>query len=230
MAARWTSLLIWAVVAATVVAWGLRLGAGAQPVPPQAVTVGMAPPAGADLARLLGTAPPAPVVVEAPLPADSRFKLLGVVAPRAGQTGSGLALISVDGRPARAVAAGHELEPGLRVLRVGHRQVDLGERLGAPALSLSLPTLPEAARGRLGDGAVAASPAVVSPGQAAALPAPPVLPGLAAPGSAGPRPLGFGNGAGPLARPGAAPMVVQGVPVSGEPDATGHESGQASAR
>jgi len=212
-------LLIWAVVAATVVAWALRLGVHAQPVPAQAVTVGMAPPAGADLTRLLGTAPPTPVAVEVQLPAESRFKLLGVVAPRAGQTGSGLALISVDGRPARAVAVGHELEPGLRVLRVGHRQVELGERQGMAGLSLSLPTLPEAARGQLGDGAAPAGQAVPSALK---------TPGQVAVGAMPARQSGLGGGQPPP--PGAAPAIAQGMPVPQEPDLTGHESGQAATR
>lgn len=151
MGTRLMSLLIWAAVLATAVAWGLPLFTRSTPVPADASLAAATAPAGAGLARLLGQPPVAPVVEQAPLVADSRFQLLGVVAPgRAGA--SGLALISVDGKPARAVGVGRELEPGLRLLSVGHRQVALGAAAGAPSVTLTLPALAEAQRGRLGDG------------------------------------------------------------------------------
>lgn len=221
MGARLTSLLIWAVVAATAVAWGLRLSARPLAVPGHASTAGPAPAAGADLSRLLGSAPPEPVAVEATLPADARFKLLGVVAPREGLAGSGLALISVDGRPARAVAVGHELEPGLVVRRVDHRRVELGRGDGGALVALELPALAEASRGRPADAGLVpvqpVPPPVVMPGQPT--PAAGVQPGARAAG------LGFGNGA-PLvplqqvmpagARATAAQAGVPGAPV--QPD------------
>ncbi len=145
------SLLIWAAVLAGAVAWGLPLFTRSTPVPNGASLATATPPAGAGLARLLGQAPAAPVVEQAAVVADSRFQLLGVVAPRhAG--GRGLALIAVDGKPARAVGVGRELEPGLRLLSVGHRQVELGATAGAPTVTLTLPALAEAQRGRPGDG------------------------------------------------------------------------------
>jgi len=221
MGARLTSLLIWAVVAATAVAWGLRLSARPLAVPGHASTAGPAPAAGADLSRLLGNAPPEPVAVEATVPADARFKLLGVVAPREGQVGSGLALISVDGRPARAVAVGHELEPGLTVRRVDHRRVELGRGDGGASVALELPALAEASRGRPADGGAVpvqpVPPPVVMPGQPA--PAAVAQPGGRTAG------LGFGNAA-PLvplqqvmpagARGTAAQAGVPGAPV--QPD------------
>jgi general secretion pathway protein C len=98
--------------------------------------------------------------------ADSRFRLVGVVAPR-GTAASGLALISVDGKPPRAVAVGRELEPGLRLLAVSHRQAELGAAKGATALTLALPPVAEAQRGRPGEGA---PPAAGVPGVPGALP------------------------------------------------------------
>ena len=154
MSARWMSLVIWATVAAAAVFWGLRLFVRPQAVPPQAVVASLGAPAGGDLSRLLGAPPLQPVAAVAELPADSRFRLLGVVAPRAGQPGSqrgGLALVSVDGKPARAVAVGRDLEPGLRLLAVSQRQADFGATAGAATLKLSLPPLLEATRGRPGD-------------------------------------------------------------------------------
>jgi len=208
MTTRLLTLLIWAAVAASAVAWGLRLFVRPTPVPAQAV-VALAPqPAAGELGRLLGT-PPVQPVAEAPvLPADSRFRLLGVVAPRSGQA-SGLALISVDGKPARALALGRELEPGLRLLTVGHRQVELGASRGAPALTLSIPALPEAARGRPGEAAMPAPPGIPPAGML-----PMVRPAGAVPGAYPQRPQGLPPGA--MAQPG----MVPGAPVAdGQPDA-----------
>ena len=159
MTARLTTLLIWAAVLVGAVAWGLPLFTRSTPVPPGASLAVPAPPAGADLARLLGQAPVQQEEVEPAVVADSRFRLLGVVAPRPGQ-GRGLALISVDGKPARAVGVGRELEPGLRLLTVGHRQAELGPAAGTTQVTLTLPPLAEAQRGRPGD-----LPGMAVPGQ-----------------------------------------------------------------
>jgi general secretion pathway protein C len=166
MTARLMTLLIWAAVAASGVYWGLRLFTQATPVPGGAVVAAAAAPAAGNLSRLLGEPPAAPVPGDSPPPvADSRFRLLGVVAPR-GAAGRGLALISVDGKPPRAVAVGRELEPGLRLLAVSHRQAELGAGRGAPALTLALPALAEAQRGRPGEGAapVLGLPGALPPG------------------------------------------------------------------
>ena len=153
MTSRLLSLVIWAAVSAATVYWGLHLWVKPQPIPGQAVLAQAAPPQAADLSRLLGTSPVQPVAQVQLVAAESRFKLLGVVAPRAGQPGAdqGLALISVDGKPPRAIRLGRELEPGLRLLAVSQRQVDLGAGGNAPKLTLTLPMLAEATRGRPGD-------------------------------------------------------------------------------
>ena len=163
MTSRLMSLVVWAAVAASAVYWCLRLWVQPQPVPGQA-TVAMAPaPAAGDLSRLLGNPPVQAVAEAAPSVAESRFRLLGVVAPAAARPGqgtaaagpqaTGLALISIDGKPPRAVAVGRELEPGLRLLAVSRRQADLGAGGSAPRFSLALPLLAEPNRGRPGEAA-----------------------------------------------------------------------------
>ena len=166
MLSRLLSLLIWAAVAACALYWGLRLFVRPAPVPGAAVVATAPAAATGDLSRLLGAPPVQPVAGAVTAPTDSRFKLLGLVAPRAGQS-SGLALISVDGKPARALAVGRELEPGLRLLAVSQRQADLGVPGRSPALTLALPMLAEANRGRPGDlpvGLPGAAPAAAVPG------------------------------------------------------------------
>jgi general secretion pathway protein C len=230
MTARLTTLLIWAAVLVGAVAWGMPLFTRSTPVPPGASLAVPAPPAGADLARLLGQ-PPAQPVEAAPVEvADSRFRLLGVVAPRPGQA-RGLALISVDGKPARAVGVGRELEPGLRLLTVSHRQAELGPTAGTTQVTLSLPALAEAQRGRPGEvpgmalpgqpmvpGVTAMPPGAVFngvPGTLRALPMPPpqqqqILP---------PVPVPQGVQTGQPGSAGSLPYQPDGGPNGGDPDA-----------
>jgi general secretion pathway protein C len=163
MGARLTTLLIWAAVLGSAVAWGLPLFTHATPVPPGASLAAPAPPPGGSLARLLGQPPAAPVA-EAPVVAQSsRFQLVGVVAARPGG-GSGLALIAVDGKPAKPVRVGREVEPGLRLLTVAHRQVELGPGPGATSVTLNLAPLPEAQRGRPDDMAAPMAAPMAVPG------------------------------------------------------------------
>ena len=163
------SLLIWALVAGCALFWGLRLFTRPQPVPGGAVVATAPVAATGELDRMLGAPPVQAVAEAAAVQADSRFKLLGLVAPRAGTgggQGSGLALISVDGKPARAVAVGREVEVGgLRLLAVSQREADLGTARGAPTVKLVLPMLAEANRGRLGD-----LPGLVPPAQPMSFP------------------------------------------------------------
>lgn len=156
MIARLSSLVVWALAAVAAVAWGLRVSGRMTPVPPHASLAATAAPVAGDYSRVLGTPPVAEAPVQdAPL-TDARFKLLGVVAQQRGRD-AGLALISVDGKPARAVRLGAEVEPGVRVLSVSQRQVELGGD-GRPVVALALPALPLPQRGRPGEAMQAATP------------------------------------------------------------------------
>lgn len=185
MTTRLLSFVIWAAVAASAVFWVNRFMASATPVPAHAVTLGAEPVSTAALTRLFGAPPQA--VAEAPPPTaqESRFKLLGVVAPKAGRR-SGWALLAVDDKPARSFPLGGSVDTGLVVQAISHRQVDLGPAGGAVALSLKLPAVAEATRG--------------TPGAAAMAPGAPGMPG--APAAGAPLPA-FGAAAAP-AQPGAA--------------------------
>ena len=79
----------------------------------------------------------------APVQADSRFRLIGVVAPRASSAqAEGLALIATDGKPAKAYRVGREVDGELVLLGVHARGASLGPR-GQPAqIDLQLPALP----------------------------------------------------------------------------------------
>lgn len=175
MIARLSSLVVWGLVALAAVAWGLRMGSRGTPVPSHAAVAEAAAPAGMDLSRVLGTPPAAPVE-QAPVPvAESRFRLIGVVAPRGGRA-DGVAVIAVDGQPPRTLRQGREVEPGLVLKTIGHRRVELVGDGRAPVV-LELPPLAEAQRGRPGEGG---SPSAVP--RAAGLPVPAQQPPGMAPG------------------------------------------------
>jgi general secretion pathway protein C len=180
---RLITALLWALATASVVYWGLRLGgAGATRTAP-AATAHNAPAGDASarlaaMARVLGASPitEAAPVVSAP----NRFALLGVVA----QGSRGAALLVIDGKPARPIRVGSQLEEGLLLQSVGPRHVVLAASAGGPALHrLELPG-PMAANSAAPAAAVAApaapqvAPQAVPAPQAPALPRPPAVQNL----------------------------------------------------
>jgi general secretion pathway protein C len=181
MAARWTAFVLWALAAATAVGWALSVAATPRVVPIHAVTVSTAAAARGDVARILGTeaAPAAAVTSAAPAP-GKRLQLVGVIAARTPQGGQGLALISIDGKPARAYAVGAAID-GRQVLQsVSARAAAIGPAGAAPTISLDLPALAAPATGVPGQPAAAPGgtpravvlPAVPPP-RATLMPAPP---------------------------------------------------------
>jgi general secretion pathway protein C len=176
MKLRLLAFVIWAAVAASAVFWALRLGTSSPAAPPHTVAVGAAAAPRGDLTRLLGAAPvrdAAGTVVAVPSPLAARFRLLGVAAPRQGGDRVGLALIAVDGKPARSYAVGAPIDGDLVLQSVHPRGAKLGGRGAAPQVSLDLPALPPPATGSL--------PMVSSqPAKALAVPAPAGVPGAIA--------------------------------------------------
>jgi len=132
---RLATLGLWALAAASLAYWGLRLSASPEGVGvPAAVPTVPAPDAQA-MARLLGALPAqAPVAASA----SSRFALVGVLAGRT--SGGGAALIAIDGKPARPFRAGATVDSGLVLQSLGPRQAYLGATAGGPAtLTLEMP-------------------------------------------------------------------------------------------
>ena len=166
MRVRLVAFVIWAAVAASAMFWLLRLSASSPAAPAHTVAVAAATTPRGDLTRLFGAAPAATgegpaAVVESPL--ASRFKLLGVAAPRQGGDRNGLALIAVDGKPARSYAVGAAVDGELLLQSVHARGARLGMSGAQAQVTLELPALPAPATGSL--------PPAVAPGSE--LPAPP---------------------------------------------------------
>ncbi|HMC17231.1 MAG TPA: hypothetical protein VKI18_16470 [Albitalea sp.] len=148
MPARLSAFVIWALVAASVVFWGLRLAARSPEAPGYTVAVGDAASVGGDLTRLFGTAPAA-AVTAAPTPEmASRFRLTGVMAPKRPGT-EGVALIAIDGKLPRAFRVGAPIDGDLVLQAVSLRTAAIGPSQGKPAVVLELPPLQPAATGAL---------------------------------------------------------------------------------
>lgn len=159
MLARWWTFGVWALVAGSALFWGLRLFVKAPAAPPETTVAQTGGSARGDLTRLFGVDAPPPVVEEAPAPvADARFQLIGVVSPRGGGAArEGVALIAVDGKPAKAFRVGASVAENTVLQSVRPRGATLGPRGGAAAVALELAPLPAPATGALpsigGDGA-----------------------------------------------------------------------------
>jgi general secretion pathway protein C len=184
MLARLTAFVVWALVAATAVFWGLRMFVRPQPAPAYAVAVGDSVAMRGDLSRLLGATAVASAEKAAPAPElASRFKLLGVMAGKQ-RDGAGFALIAVDAKPARAYPVGARVDGELVLQAVSLRTASIGPSQGSPAVTLEVPALPAAATGTLPSavdgvkfGAAVALPPAVSPVPAVTVaPAPAPLP------------------------------------------------------
>ena len=153
MPARLSAFVIWALVAATAVFWGLRLWTRSAEAPQYTVPVGDVAVARGDLSRLLGATPAAAAAVVATPEAASRFRLIGIMAPKAAaasaQPGQGVALIAVDGKPPKAFVVGSALDANLVLQSVSLRTAAIGPAQGAAAVTLELPPLAAAATGTL---------------------------------------------------------------------------------
>ena len=165
---RTVTLLVWAAVSASALFWGLLLLVKPAPAPAQAqlAQTGAAPRG--DLSRLLGIEAPPPVAATAPEPApDARFNLLGVVSPRASQAAAeAVALIAVDGKPARAYRVGAVVDGSHVLQSVSARGANLGPRGGASVIALHIAPPAAAATGQL-------PPAMSQPGSPPMQPGPP---------------------------------------------------------
>ena len=182
MLARMIAFVVWGLLACSGGYWLIQLLARPLHAPSQAQPAMEQRSGQADLTRLFGAA--ATVVAEAAPVAESRFKLLGLVAPKkagAAQAGEGVALISVDG-VARTVRVGALVDGNLQLLFLDGRSASLGEA-GVVSMTLQIAPQPSAATGAL----------------PAAQPSPVVLGSYAPPPVQG-QPMPLNDPAGPPAR------------------------------
>jgi general secretion pathway protein C len=206
MLARWSTFVVWALVAAGALLWGLKLFVAGPPLPPRTTVAATAPVARGDLSRLLGVEAPEPAVaVNEPAP-DARYQLVGVVTPRAMNAArEGLALIAVDGKPAKAFRVGAVVDGDTVLKTVAARGATLGPRHGAALVALNIAPPAAAATGALPPaGAVGAT-------VNAALPVPAVAQPLSQAPQAAPQMQPRGNSR-RLQQPAPMPAAPPGVP------------------
>ncbi len=181
MPARLSAFVIWALVAAGSVFWAYRFWAPRLAIPANVQAVSESAGQRGDLTRLLGSAP-VPVGEAAPPPVaeSSRFRLLGVLAPKpakpaaAARPATGVALIAIDGKPPRAFVVGARVDGELVLKAVSHRSASIGPLQGAAGMVLELPPLPPPSTGTL--------PRAMVGGEAARPPMPgQPIPGMALP-------------------------------------------------
>jgi len=152
MLSRFFALLIWGAVALSAAFWGLRWFGKPLSVPPGTASATMDNSLKGDVSKLLaGPAKPADSVAAPAQQAAlaGRLQLLGVVAPRGEGSHAGVALLVLDGKPARAYRLGQVVDGELVVQTISQRQVQIGAQGGPAAVSLDLPLMPAAATGSL---------------------------------------------------------------------------------
>ena len=133
-------------VAVGVGAWALRPFVPAGSAPSRTNMVDPAVPNNSGQTRGVGAYYPPPAApVVAPVTTGDHFKLVGVVAPRDSVPGSEwIALIAVDGEPARAFGVGATVEGDVVLREVSARGAILGQREGSMAMTLEVSPAPAA--------------------------------------------------------------------------------------
>ena len=144
MPARLSAFVMWALVAAGLVFWGYRLWAQPLNAPAQVQAVAEGDGMRGDLTRLFGAAAAPVDAVAVPVAESSRFRLYGVLAPMpaigaANPSTAGVALIAVDGKPAKAYAVGSRVDAELVLKSISRRSASIGPAQGGPSVVLELP-------------------------------------------------------------------------------------------
>jgi len=152
MVSRIFAFLVWAVCAAGLAYWGLHWLAKPLPVPPHSATVSLTADPKGDMARLL-TAPETSPDAAGPSAEQSalaaRIQLIGLMAATGNGSGPSVALLVIDGKPAKAFKVGQTIDGEQVVQAITRQGVDIGLP-GQPATAtLPAQTLPAAATGTL---------------------------------------------------------------------------------
>jgi general secretion pathway protein C len=148
MSSRWTGFFIWALVAASVAFWGIKIFAATRPVPPGAQAP-QAVAANGPMERLFGAVVVTAVAAPAAHPESERFQLVGVIAPPSGAAGEGFAVVVLDGQPARTWRVGALVDGNTSLLAVSKRGAEFGPQGGPTAFTLQLPEPAAAETGTL---------------------------------------------------------------------------------
>ena len=152
MASRIFAFIVWAAVAASLAYWGLRWLTPNVGVPSSATSVKLGGQLQGDFRNLL-VARNAPQEAPSADPGAasqliSRIRILGAVAA-AGAQDAGVALMSIDGKPPRAVRVGNTIDGDMVLLGINQRQAAIGPSGGPAVAHVDLPRLTPASTGTL---------------------------------------------------------------------------------
>jgi general secretion pathway protein C len=222
--ARIASVLLFAALCAIVAGWALQLLAPRAPVAPAgAIAQVQGPPDLSAAGQLFGGVPrAADAQVQA---APSNIQVSGVLAAGA----RGVALLAIDGRPAKPFAVGEPVSDGMTVRAITGDTVELDRGAGGPPMRLPAPARgsvavltsgPQRSSGNANmppvslPGVPAAAPAGLPPLPPRTLPPPPqealtpaIAPGPVTASQPGdPGAPGIGSGNPPARMPGLAPV------------------------
>jgi general secretion pathway protein C len=138
MSASRPVILVWTLVLGSALSWAYTLTRTAEAAP-AAAPAALAPVAApADLVRLLGSDPVAVPVETLPPPvATTRMQLIGVISPGAqGGARGGLALIALNGQPAKVYRVGMVVDGNSVLQAVEARGAKLGPKGGPTQIAL----------------------------------------------------------------------------------------------
>jgi general secretion pathway protein C len=177
MVARITAWMVWTLLATSAVAWGLKLFVRPEPVPAHARMVTMEQTLKGDPLRLFASVSAASSPSASASAGGSamvgRFRLVGMAAASSPTSDrQGVALLSIDGKPARAFEVGDVVDADWVLQSVSARQVRLGPVGQAAVTVLDLPALPPPATGTLTAAAHRAADWLKVPAAPSALPTP----------------------------------------------------------
>ncbi|MBW6494604.1 MAG: hypothetical protein K0B16_08630 [Burkholderiaceae bacterium] len=184
---RWSSLaasfLSAAVLCGVIAYWAMILSAPRIAIAPAGSLIDRGAPSDPGPAqRLFGQVAGAAATSTAP----SNITVIGIVA----STRNGSAILAIDGKPARPVGVGEEVEPGLKLTSVSATEVVLerdGVKLRLPAPAGADPEVLTKGADPGGRGAGVTAPVSATPAAApSAAPAPPASAPLVAPAAAAP--------------------------------------------
>ncbi|MEP6505580.1 MAG: hypothetical protein ABJD97_19750 [Betaproteobacteria bacterium] len=170
MSSRWTGFFVWALVAASAAFWAVKIFAATRPVPPGAQAPQVVA-ANGPMERLFGAVVVAATAAPPQHPESERFQLVGVIAsPDGGQSPGGVALVSIDGQPAKPWHIGATLDGNTTLLAVAKRTADFGPQGGPTSFSLQLPEPAAAETGTLAPAVSLAGTPQPAPAMPAGLP------------------------------------------------------------
>jgi len=145
MVSRLFSFITWALCAMGVAYWGMAWFASPLHAPPHTVSVGLSDMPKTDPQRLLSLSAQAAAPEESSVSQSAvsqRVQLVGLMAGTPNHTDAGIALLVVDGKPAKAFRVGQSIDGELTILSISRQGVTIGLPGDQTGVTLDAQSLP----------------------------------------------------------------------------------------